>query len=114
MSDSLENILEQREAQNAAIRAALQRYPDLRYEGHHLVSDALRPEDCDRLYLVHSERDRSDYIRIGKKVGDLTVLCSTRSWLSPAAYAFFRSLKHKHYDLYSQLVKLLAESRGAL
>lgn len=112
MSDSLEFILEQRESANAAIRAAMKLYPDLHYEGRHLVSHALRREDCDRIYLMPGER--GDYIRLGKKVGDITVLCSSRDWVSPPAYDFFRSLKKRHYELYSQLVKLLADSRGML
>ena len=114
MSDSLEVLLGKREQQNAAIREALSLYPDLRYEGDHLVSDAVRPEDCDRIYLVPDRRLGADFIRLGKKVGPITVLCSTQNWLAPAAYSFFRGLKNKHHDLYSQLVKLLAESRGAL
>jgi hypothetical protein len=96
MSDSLEFILEQRKSANAAIRAALKLYPDLHYEGRHLVSHELRREDCDRIYLMPGER--GDYIRLGKKVGDITVLCS----------------KKRHYELYSQLVKLLADSRWML
>lgn len=64
----------------------------------------------DRIYVVPGER--GDCLRLGKKVGEVTVLC--HDWVSPPAYDFFRSLKKRHYDLYSQLVKLLAESRGAL
>lgn len=110
MSDSLEFILAQREQQNTAIREALKLYPDLHYEGRHLVSHELRREDCDRIYLVPGER--GDYIRLGKKVGEVTVLC--QEWTAPPAYDFFRSLKKRHYELYSQLVKLLADSRGML
>lgn len=112
MSDSLEYILDQRERSLAAIREAMRLYPDLHYEGRNLVSHELRREDCDRIYLMPGER--GDYIRLGKKVGEITVLCSSRDWVSPPAYDFFRSLKKRHYDLYSQLVKLLADSRGML
>jgi hypothetical protein len=110
VSETLEQALAAREAHNAAVRAALKLYPDLHYEGRHLVSFALKREDCDRIYLVPGER--GDYIRLGKKVGEVTVLC--QEWTAPPAYDFFRSLKKRHYDLYSQLVKLLADSRGML
>jgi len=110
MADSIEYILEQRELHNAAIREALKLYPDLRFEGRHLVSAQLRREDCDRIYIVPG--DRGDYLRLGKKVGEVTVL--SHDWASPPAYDFFRSLKKRHYELYSQLVKLLADSRGML
>jgi hypothetical protein len=112
VSDSMEYILEQRDQLTAALREALKLYPDLRYEGRHLVSYQLRREECDRIYIVPG--DNGDYIRLGKKVGELTVLCSSLDWVSPPAFDFFRSLKKKHYELYSQLVKLLADSRGML
>lgn len=112
MSESLERILDEREQNIAAIREAMKLFPDLHYEGRHLVSHELRREDCDRLYIVPGEK--GDYIRLGKKVGEVTVLCSAREWVSPPAYDFFRSLKKRHYELYSQLVKLLVESRGML
>jgi hypothetical protein len=112
MSDSMEYILEQRDQQNAAIREALKLYPDLHFEGRSLVSCQLRREECDRIYVVPG--DRGDYLRLGKKVGEVTVLCSSLDWVSPPAYDFFRSLKKRHYELYAQLVKLLADSRGML
>lgn len=112
VSDSLEFILDQRAHHDAAIREALKRFPDLHYEGRHLVSTELRREDCDRIYIVPG--DRGDYIRLGKKVGDVTVLCSSHDWVSPPAYDFFRNLKKRHGALYAQLVKLLADSRGML
>jgi hypothetical protein len=112
LSDSLETILEQREQHTAAVREALKLFPDLHFEGRHLVSSGLRREDCDRIYVVPGEK--GDYLRLGKKVGDVTVLCSSRDWVSPPAYDFFRSLKRRHRDLYAQLVRLLADSRGFL
>ncbi len=113
MGDSLEYILAQREQQNAAMREAMKLYPDLHFEGGgHLVSQSLRRADCDRIYIVRSEK--GDVIRLGKKVGDVTVLCSSAEWMSQPVYDLFRSLKKRHLPIYEQILKLLADSRGML
>lgn len=112
MSESLEFILARRDHHTAAIREALKLYPDLRYEGDCLVSRHLTRDACDRVTVVRG--DRGDLLRLGKQVGEVTVHCADVAWMSMPVNHFFWGLRKHHPELHAQIIKLLADSRGAL
>lgn len=108
MADSVLYILEQRAKKDAAIRRAVEAYPDARIDGDHLVSNGLRHEDCDTIVTIDGYKGATS-LRAGKHFGDVVLL---RDWPHTVdTTVFLRNLTIHDRDLYGRILAALAGRR---
>jgi hypothetical protein len=106
MSTSVAEMLDERDKKNAAIREALKLYPDLYIDGDYLVSQSLKPEDCDTIVVGHIDTPHGDTLRAGKQFEYVTV---TRPFDGLVPMIVFWQLRREHPDLYAKLVQIVAK-----
>ncbi len=107
MSTSLSEHIEAWQVKIAAMQEAAKLYPDARIDGDYVISDQLKPEECDHLHCQHTAS--GDILRVGRQLPGIVVM---RPFGGTIPMVLLWDLKRADPDLYQRVVQLVAKRGG--